>query len=96
MKDYMTIWIGLQIVIVILETIIRWSVTSLDTKSRCRGYALGVGAQFLWLAVFIHTQMWYLMPLLIIDGSIWLRGYIRNRRRYNTQLRFQREGQRVR
>lgn len=96
MSEYMTFWIGLQVVIVCLETFIRWSVTSLDTKSRCKGYLLGVCAQFLWLIIFIHTKMWYLMPLLIIDGSIWMRGYLRNRRRYNTQLRFQRDGQRAR
>ena len=87
----MTIWVGLQCFIVVVETFIRWSVTSMDVKDRCRGYALGVCAQFLWLAIFIHTQMWYLMPLLIIDGSIWLRGYLRNKRHFNTILRKQRE-----
>lgn len=91
MKDAVTFWICLQVFIVIVETFIRWSVTSLDVKARCRGYALGVCAQFLWLAIFIHTHMWYLMPLLVIDGGIWLRGYRKNRKHLNTLIRIQRE-----
>ena len=74
----MTFWIALQVFIVIVETYIRWSVTSLTPSQRRKGYFCGVCAQFLWLIIFIHTGMWYLMPLLVIDGSIWLRGFIRH------------------
>lgn len=73
------VWIALQLLIVVVETLVRLNVTSNQRKARMTGYWIALGAQFLWLIVFLHTKQFYLLPLLAIDGGIWLRGLIRNR-----------------
>jgi hypothetical protein len=73
-------WIILQIFIVLVETFIRLHVTSTHRHARLVGYATGVMAQFLWLAIFLHTHQYWLLPLLILDGSIWFRGLVLNKR----------------
>lgn len=67
-------WIGFQISIVFLETFIRLKVTSSKRRQRRVGYACGIAAQFFWLAVFLKFHQYYLLPLLIIDGTIWAHG----------------------
>jgi hypothetical protein len=71
-------WIALQVVIVIVETFIRLHVTSAKPATRRRGYIVAIGAQFLWLMVMLHTRQYFLLPLLVLDGGIWLRGLLKN------------------
>lgn len=82
MIDFDTInywWIGLQCFIVILEMFVRINVTSMSPKKRKLGYCLGMCAQIPWLFVFIIKGCWYLIPLTVIDGSIWARGFFNHK-----------------
>jgi hypothetical protein len=79
----MSFWTALQLFILVVETYVRWNVTSKKRKRRMCGYVTGVFAQFPWLIVFIHTQQWYLLMLLVLDGGIWFRGIEQNKRKPN-------------
>ena len=72
-------WILLQLLILVVETIIRTHVTSAKPATRRRGYLIAIGAQFLWLMVMLHTRQYFLLPLLVLDGGIWLRGLLLNK-----------------
>lgn len=74
----MLFWIALQVLIVLVETYVRIHVTSAHSRWRVRGYVVAIGAQFLWLAVMLHTHQYFLLPLLLLDGSIWYRGLVMN------------------
>jgi len=67
--------IVLQLLIVCIEIFIHWHVTSSRPMRRKHGCFAGIAVQFLWLMVFIYVETWYLLPLLIINGCIWHRGY---------------------
>lgn len=69
-------WICLQVFIICLEMAVRLHVTSKSSQRRRRGYFLGMTAQVPWAFVFISCHLWYLLPLLLIDGAIWGRGFL--------------------
>jgi hypothetical protein len=73
------IWLILQVVIVIWETGIRYNVTSSHPWKRVRGYWMAIFAQILWLPIFLHKELYLLIPLLFIDGYLWRRGIIRGK-----------------
>ena len=77
----MSFWTAIQFVILVVETYVRWNVTSRKRRQRMAGYITGVFAQIPWLIVFIHTRQFYLLPLLILDGGIWFRGIEQNKKK---------------
>lgn len=72
-------WPILQVSVVVLETYIRLKVTSPHRTQRRIGYACAVAAQFFWLVIFLHFGQYWLLPLLIIDGTIWYRGLMKSK-----------------
>jgi len=71
-----TYWlIILQLLIVCVEIFTHWRVTSSRPIRRKHGCMAGLTVQFLWLVVFVCVKTWYLLPLLVINGYIWHRGY---------------------
>lgn len=76
--DQITWWNIFLFEVVLIETFIRYYITSSRKWKRLQGSIVATVAQFLWLVIFIVTKQYTLLLLTVIDGCIWIRGIYRN------------------
>jgi phosphatidylserine synthase len=74
----LTWWNIFLLEVVLIETFIRYYITSSKKWKRFQGCIVATVAQLLWVIIFMTTSQYTLLLLTFIDGCIWIRGIYRN------------------